>query len=87
MPYEEHHIAGRRNSSKTVRVCVDCHRHITNRQIALGVPLEGTDAEDKKRAALVIGYLLLLGVMCDIYARTLAETCGLEADPRAGYRD
>lgn len=87
MQYESHHIAGRRNSPQTVRICVECHRAVTQRQFALGVPLKGTDDERKREAALVIGYLLLLEMWCDIYARTLAEYYGLEADPRAGYRD
>lgn len=87
MPYENHHIAGRRNSDQTVRICVACHQHITRCQIALGVPLEGTNDERKRGASLIIGYLLLLGMMCDVYSRYLAEHYGLDADPRAGYRD
>ena len=86
MTYEKHHVAGRRNSEKTVRICVECHRSITRRQEALGVPLQGTDEEAKRQAALILGYLLLIQEACDVYARYLADTYGLDPDPRTGYR-
>ena len=29
---EEHHIAGHKHSSKTITVCTDCHRYLSERQ-------------------------------------------------------
>lgn len=87
MTYEKHHIAGRRNSDETVRICVECHRSITRRQEALGIPLCGTDDETQRRVALVLGYLFLIQEACDVCARYLSEQHGLTPNPRTGYRE
>lgn len=84
--FEEHHIAGRRNADTTIRLCVECHRRITNCQGALGVPLSGTTEETERTAAMILGLLIIVETITHVYARRIAERYGLRPDPRAGYR-
>lgn len=86
MRYEEHHIAGRRNSNATIRLCVECHRRITACQGALGVPLSGTTQETQRTAAMVLGLLIIVETIANAYTRRIAERYGLRPDTRTGYR-
>jgi hypothetical protein len=90
MPTELHHVAGRRNSALTVPLCVDCHRWVTSRQHALGVPLRGASGPRERRGALVVGLALLLALPCaygadyEVIARIAARVYGFEPRPFFG---
>lgn len=50
VPYELHHIAGRKNSDLTIRLCLNCHNGISLMQTRL-TSLE--DHPDPRRAELI----------------------------------
>jgi hypothetical protein len=69
---EAHHVAGRRNHSLTVPVCRDCHRILTNWQLAAGIELRGSVAGtslDGSRA-LLVGAMHLLQLFAQRHVGT-----------------
>jgi hypothetical protein len=51
---EEHHIAGGNNSAITVTVCLDCHLHITNRQMAWDSRWNNTNNSENLKISFIL---------------------------------
>lgn len=73
---EAHHVAGRHNhATLTVLVCIDCHRTLSNWQLASGIQLrEDADRTDTDATrALLVGSIHLL----QLYGQRHADTTWL----------
>lgn len=54
MRIEQHHIAGRNNSEITIPLCVGCHLHISERQMAWDSRWKLTNNTDGLRTSFIV---------------------------------